>query len=278
MMCVNIRQEKQMKRIVSLIMIISMLFCSCGREEDRKTVSNSGSGAVGNTVTESAVSGGAATGSAVSGGTAEEEEKEYTENKYLNDYFPYVHNQKVSLAGRILDWYDFEGMATLQFQNVMTGSKGELWKVTIVELDDAKRSKEELEDVRSLFGDLFYYFVTPSEIYWIVREELSAKQKKKICNDAKLPEDTHIVCRNKKMVVDKEGWHYRIFIEKKATVEFSAWFKQEQESSYLRNITLKKGRGIVKFCSSRTVAGAESIELWDDSMYYSKGYSVIEER
>lgn len=189
-----------------------------------------------------------------------------------------MHNQKVSLAGRILDWYDFEGTATLQFQNVMTGSKGELWKVTIVELEDAKRSKEELEEVLSWSGDLFYYFVTPSEIYWIVREELSAKQKKKICNDAKLPEDAHIVCRNKKMVVDDEGWHYRIFIEKKDTVAFSAWFKQEQESSYFRNITFKKGCGIVKFWSSRTVAGAESIELWDDSIYYSKGYSVIEER
>ena len=179
-----------MKRIVILIMIFSMIICSCGRGENPKTVSNNGSGAaVGNTVTESAVSGGVVV----------------AENKYLNDYFPYVDNQKVSLAGRILDWYDFEGVATLQFEKVMTGSKGELWKVTIVELDDAKRSKEELEDVRSLFGDLFYYFVTPSEIYWIVNEELSAKQKKKICNDAKLPEDTHIVCRNKKMVVDDEG-------------------------------------------------------------------------
>ena len=45
--------------------------------------------------------------------------------------------------------------------------------------------------------------------------------------------------------------------------KFSAWFKQEQESSYLKNITFMKGRGIVKFWSSRTVAGAESIELWD---------------
>lgn len=47
------------------------------------------------------------------------------EDGVLNQYFPYVHNQKVSLAGRILD-YDFVGMATLQFQNVMKGSKGEL--------------------------------------------------------------------------------------------------------------------------------------------------------
>lgn len=256
-----------MKRIASLIMIISIVFCACDRKENGENASYSGSGAaVGSTVTGSAVSGGAAG------------EEKYTDNKYLNDYFPYVHNQKVSLAGRILDWYDFEGTATLQFQNVMKGSKGELWKVTIVELEDAKRSKEELEEVRSWSGDLFYYFVTPSEIYWIVREELSDKQKKKICNEAKLPENTHIVCRNKKMVVDDEGWHYRIIIEKKDTVAFSAWFKLEQESSYLRNITFKRGRGIVQFWSSRTLAGAESIELWDDSIYYSKGYSVIEER
>ena len=49
-----------MKRIVILIMIFSMIICSCGRGENPKTVSNNGSGAaVGNTVTESAVSGGA---------------------------------------------------------------------------------------------------------------------------------------------------------------------------------------------------------------------------
>lgn len=71
-----------MKRILSLVMIISLVFYACGREEERKTVSNSGSGAaVGNAVTESAVSGGAVTGSVVSGSAAGEEEKEYTENK-----------------------------------------------------------------------------------------------------------------------------------------------------------------------------------------------------
>lgn len=53
-------EEKQMKRIVSLIMVFSVVFCACGKKENGETVSNSGSGvAVGNTVTESAVSGGA---------------------------------------------------------------------------------------------------------------------------------------------------------------------------------------------------------------------------
>lgn len=49
-----------MKQAAILIMLLSMMICSCGRGENPKTVSNSGSGAaVGNTVTESAISGGA---------------------------------------------------------------------------------------------------------------------------------------------------------------------------------------------------------------------------
>lgn len=203
---------------------------------------------------------------------------EDTVSKYLNDYFPYVHNQKVSLAARFLDIYEVEGTATLQFQKVMKGEKGELWKVAIIELDDANRSKDELELARSLYGDLHYFFVTQSEIYWIVSEKISVANKKKICNEAKLPEDSCIICRNKKMAVDREGWHYRIIIESKNIITFSAWFKQNQESSYFRDITFKKNCGIVKFISKRTAAGAESVELWDDTIYYSKEYSKIEMR
>lgn len=207
-----------------------------------------------------------------------EKEKGDAVNKYLNNYFPYVHNQKIFLGARFLDIYQVEGTATLQFQKIMKGTKGELWKVTIIELNDTKRNKEELESVRSINGDLFYYFVTKSEIYWIVREKISAANKKKICNKAKLPKDSCIVCRDKEMEVDKEGWHYRIRIENKDIVTFSTWFKQDQESSYFRNITFRKDFGIVKFISRRTVEGAESVELWDNSMYFSKEYSVIEMR
>lgn len=57
---------------------------------------------------------------------------------------------------------------------------------------------------------------------------------------------------------------------------YSACFKLEQEASYLRNITFKKGVGIVKFSSQTTLAGAESIELWDERFYHSEEYAVIE--
>lgn len=207
-----------------------------------------------------------------------EKEREHTASKPLNDYFPYVHNQKVSLAARFLDIYGVEGTATLQFQKVMKGEKGELWRVAIIELDDGNRSKDELELVRSLYGDLYYFFVTKSEIYWIVSEEISVSNKNRICNEAKLPEDSCVICRNKKMTVDREGWHYRIITENKDIITFFAWFKQNQESSYFRDISFKKNCGIVKFISKRTVAGAESVELWDDAIYYSKEYSKIEMR
>lgn len=201
--------------------------------------------------------------------------EEYTgETNHLNDYFPYKNNQTVSFAGRLLD-YSVEGNIILQFHKEMEGKKGELWQITMAEIDDSERSKEELKTVLSIYDSLHYFFVTEDKIYWIEKEKLSNIKKKKICNQAQLPKDADVVCQKKEKVVNRDGWHYTINIDEKNFISYSACFKLEQEASYLRNITFKKGVGIVKFSSQATLAGAESIELWDERFYHSEEYTVI---
>lgn len=194
---------------------------------------------------------------------------------YLNDYFPYKDNQTVSLAGRLLD-YSVEGDIILQFHKEMEGNAGELWQVTIAEIEDTEKSKEEIKEVLSIRDSLYYFFVTKTKIYWIEKEKLSGKRKKEICEQGQLPKYTDVVCQNKKKVVNREGWHYSINRNEKNFISYSAYFKLEQEASYLRNITFKKGDGIVEFSSQTTLAGAESIELWDERFYRSEEYAVIE--
>lgn len=194
--------------------------------------------------------------------------------EYINDYFPYKPNQKVSFGGRLLD-YGVEGKIILKFHKEMDGKKGELWRVTMVDIEDAARSKEERKDVLSIRNSLYYFFVTRTRIYWIERKKLSSEKMKEICNQAQLPKDADVVCQNKRKVVNRDGWHYRIILEEKNFISYSAWYKVEQEASYLRNVTFKKGVGIVEFSSQATLAGAESIELWDERFYHSEEYAVI---
>ncbi len=197
------------------------------------------------------------------------------EPTYLNDCFPYKNNQTVSFAGRLLD-YSVEGNVILRFHKEMGGDKGELWQVIIAEIDDPEKSEEDLKTVSSIHDSLHYFFITKDRIYWIEKGKISDIKKKEICNQAELPQDADIVCQDKEKVVNRDGWHYRVVIDEKNFISYSACFKLEQEASYLRNITFKQGVGIVKFSSQTTLAGAESIELWDERFYHSEEYAVIE--
>lgn len=195
--------------------------------------------------------------------------------KYLNDYFPYKDNQTVSLAGRLLD-YSVEGNIILRFNKEMEGNKGELWRITIVGIDDLEKSKEEIKIVLSMHESLHYFFVTRDKIYRIEKRKISNIKKKEICDQAQLPKDADVVCQKKEKVVNRNGWHYKIIIDEKNFISYSAYFKLKQEASYFRNITFKQGIGIVQFSSQTSLAGAESIELWDERFYHSEGYTMIE--
>ena len=210
-----------------------------------------------------------------------EEQKNDTKRakKYLNKYFPYEDKQNIILSGRMLGYYTIEGNITIEFNNVMSGVKGELWKVTVEDFEDTQKTQDKVLEFSSFKNSLHYFFVTKSKIYWIEKEKLSNKEKKEICDGAKMPDYVDIVCQNKKKVVDNDGgWNYKIDLENKGIVTYSSWYEGEKEVLNVREIVFKKGCGIIKFSSRRTAAGSESIELWDDKIYYSDEYGHIEEK
>jgi len=196
--------------------------------------------------------------------------------KYINPYFPYEDNQEVIFAGRMLEHDVFEGNITLKFRKIMSAENGELWKVDIVKIEDDSSSKTELKEFLYFRDSLYYFFVTKSKIYWIEQENFSKKEKELICKDYKNFENKRVVCQDKKKEMNEDGYHCMITIEDNDYISYSSWFKLQSEASYLRSFTFKHGDGFVVFSSQDTPAGRHSIEIWDDKIYFSKGYSEIE--
>ena len=192
-----------------------------------------------------------------------------TNENYINPYFPYEDNQEVVFAGRLLELDELEGNITLKFNQVVSSDKGELWKVDISQIENASDLKAR--------NSLYYFFVTKTKIYWIEQETLTKKEKELLCQNPNKFENKRVVCQEKEKTVDKDGHHSMITMDDSGFVTYSSYYKLKGiEASFLRCFTFKIRIGLVFFHSTDTPAGRNSIEIWNDQIYYSEGYSELE--